>query len=80
LIPLGHEGHVVAQLVQAAVPPGIERLSDNVELDAVLLALIEKVFGGRDAAALVDVRKLSAPANAIAIKTNDAGSGMAVIL
>ena len=51
----GHEGQVLAQVVQAAVPPGVVRLPDDVVVDAVLQALVEEPLGALLVAAVVDV-------------------------
>src|SRR5208282_1849039 len=55
LIFLRHENHVFAQIVQAAMPPGIVGLADDVILDMVGIEFVEEILGLDLVAALIDV-------------------------
>src|SRR5579859_162904 len=54
LVLLGHETHVLAQVVQAAVPPRIVRLADDVVIHMIGIELVEKFF--RKGNVLIGVR------------------------
>ena len=55
VVLLGGGVQVIAQIEQAAVPPGIIRLADDVELDASLVAVVEEIFRAFPVTAAIDV-------------------------
>ena len=55
LVFVGHEGQVLAQVEQAAVPPGVVRLADHVVVDVVRIEPVKERLGAVPVCAAVDV-------------------------
>src|SRR6266567_5123005 len=55
LVLTRHEKHVLAEIIQAAVPPGIVRLPNHVIIHMIGMEFVEKILGPNLVAAAVDV-------------------------